>query len=587
MEPWWIRNPDVLETEKSALDNWGQPWSLDEIQFAAGRLVVRITTPVGGDARELTAFYPDSYPYFMPQVQLRQLRLPKHHNPEGYLCLLADDGAEWRPGQDTLAGLLQEQLPRLESVTEPHADPDFVAENEDHVGEPLANYLPYMERSAILVPDDLPAGSIRSGGLRLLARQRSGPPGSVAILKQITDDGGQPVVDFPIEMPAFKQQTTGFWRRLQERPPIDGLNEDETRTHLYNLALSGLPAFQKRLRIAKKDDVFVLALLYPDEVRWREAAEDWVFIWVKVAKAGKGGRNPSAPSVEYGLVRADWAGDKSLLMRAPSLAPLRSKSVLLVGLGAIGSPLAIQFAKSGIREMHLLDMDHLQAGNTVRWALGWSLAGYPKAEVIASHLLNEFPRTKVYPVGLRIGGARVFGPGGEPFSDYDFLRELTARVDLVVDATANYRVNHLLADITRRENKTYLWLSTTPGAAGGVVGRVIPGRTAGCWHCCQHALRTGVFKLPADNGAANVQPQGCTYATFIAAGLDSDEVPILASRLAVATLLAQDGEAGQESDFSWDIAVGDFFEGERRIAARWMTYPLKVHPECDMCASGV
>jgi molybdopterin/thiamine biosynthesis adenylyltransferase len=139
-------------------------------------------------------------------------------------------------------------------------------------------------------------------------------------------------------------------------------------------------------------------------------------------------------------------------MRAPGLAPLRSKSVLVVGLGAIGSPLALQFAKSGIREMHLLDMDHLQAGNTVRWALGWSLAGYPKAEVIASHLLNEFPRTKVFPIGLRIG-ARVFGPGDKPFSDYDFLRALTARVDLVVDATANYRVNHLLADITRRENK--------------------------------------------------------------------------------------------------------------------------------------
>jgi hypothetical protein len=305
MEPWWIRHPDVLATEKAALDSWGQPWSLNETQFAAGRLVVKVNAPVGGDVRELTAFYPDSYPYFMPQVQLRQVRLPKHHNPEGYLCLLAHDGAEWRPGQDTLAALLQEQLPRLESVTEPHADPDFVADNEDHVGEPVANYLPYMERTAILVPDELPASSIRSGGLRLLARQRSGQPGTVAILKQITDEGGQPVIAFPIEMLAFKQQTTGYWMRLQQRPSIDGFNEDETRTHLYNLALNGLPAFQKRLRIAKTDDVFVLALLYPDEVRWREAAEDWVFIWVKVAKAGKAGRNPSAPSVEYGLVRAD------------------------------------------------------------------------------------------------------------------------------------------------------------------------------------------------------------------------------------------------------------------------------------------
>ena len=186
------------------------------------------------------------------------------------------------------------------------------------------------------------------------------------------------------------------------------------------------------------------------------------------------------------------------------------------------------------------------------------------------------------PATLRIG-AHQNGPDGQPFSDYDFLRQRMAEADLVIDGTANYRVSHLLADIARRERKPYLWLTTTPGAAGGVVGRVVPGRTAGCWHCFQHALRAGEVMAPADHGSPHVQPRGCVHPTFVAAGIDSDEVSALAARVAVATLVAQTGEAGQESDFAWDVAVGDLFEGKRRSAGLWKTYALNVHPQCVMC----
>ncbi|MES2784698.1 MAG: ThiF family adenylyltransferase [Pseudomonadota bacterium] len=586
MENWWDRFPEAFEAEQAALDAWGEPWTIDKAEFGAGRLVVRIATKVAGQVRELLAIYPDSYPYFMPQVEMREVQLPKHHNRHGYLCLLADDGALWRPGTDTLAGLLQEQLPRLELVTNPTADADVVAENEDHVAEPIANYLPYTDRSAIIVPDELPPKAATSGGLQLLARQGGGRSWIVAILKQVTDINSEPLVDFPVELLSFNERISGFWVRLKERPNLGISTDPEALNQLYKLAFEGLPAFQKRLRTAREGAVFVLGLLYEDEVTWRESGEDWVFIWVKITKSAKGGRNPSSAEAEYSFVRADWAGERSLLMRAPALAPLRMKSVLLVGLGAIGSPLALQLAKSGVREIHAIDMDHLQVGNSVRWALGWSLSGHPKSGVIASHVQNEYPRTKVIPSGIRIG-AHAMTPEGAPFSDYNFLRGLTEGVDLVIDASANYRVNHLLADMATREKKPYLWLSTTSGAAGGLVGRVVPGRTAGCWHCCQLALTTGKVAPPTDAGTTEVQPRGCTHPTFVAAGIDSDEVALLAARVAVATLVAQDGESGQAADFAWDLAVGDFFEGPRRIAPRWATYPLEVHPECKFCGTVV
>lgn len=86
--------------------------------------------------------------------------------------MLAQNGDQWRPGKDTLAGILEQQLPILERVTQPGAAPDFVAVNEEHVGEPLSNFLPYMERSTILVPDELSSTGIASGILLLHLRVR-------------------------------------------------------------------------------------------------------------------------------------------------------------------------------------------------------------------------------------------------------------------------------------------------------------------------------------------------------------------------------------------------------------------------------
>jgi molybdopterin/thiamine biosynthesis adenylyltransferase len=584
MEAWWVRYPGVLDAETQALDLWGRPWSLDEAQFSEHRLVVKVQVELCGSTHELTAFYPDSYPYFMPQVQLQGTRLPRHHNPEGYLCLLAHDGDEWVPGHDTLASLLQQQLPALEQVTQAGADAEYVALAEEHVGEPLANFLPYMDRSAILVPDELPPDSVMSGQLQLLARNR--PKGAsyiTAILKQVSEPNGIPLVEFTAKMLAYRQQMNGFWLRLAQRPePIGDVNA--RRKHLYETARDALPSFRSRLQHAAVGEEFIVGLLYPDQVEWRQTAEDWLFIWARINKAGKNGRNPSPPDVEYGLVRADWAGSRSFLMRAPELAPIKSKSVLLVGVGAIGSPLALQLAKSGVSELHLVDMDVLQSGNTVRWALGSSSSGHPKTEVIASYLLSEYPHIKVAAHTFRIGVTHD-NTDGSLFSDYDFLREQAKRVDLVVDATANYRVNHLLSDIARREDRPYLWLSTTPGAAGGVVGRIIPGRTDGCWHCFQHSLADGSIKPPADNGEVDVQPRGCAHATFVAAGIDSDEVSVLAARVAVATLLAQASSSGKDADFPWDVAVGEFFDGPRRMASQWTSYQVVKHPNCQICGT--
>lgn len=577
MELWWERHPGVLEAEKTALEQWGQPWEVDEEQFGLGRLLVRLKVQLGTNVYQLTAFYPDSYPYFPPQVRLEGMQLPRHHNPEGNLCLLADDAAEWMPGVDTLAGILQIQLPKLLSAADPATDADVVALTEEHAGEPLSNFLPYIPDSAILVPDEVPPTDAEAGRLELRGRHQP-EEGLVAVLNRVLTQSGAPLVEFQLRLAGSDDKVHGNWVRLPSKPALIGSTHDEWRKQFFDLALEKSKDFKKRLDAARTGEVFVCGFLFPDEVGWRQSVQDWIFLWVKVTRVRKGAR---APHTRCGLVRADPAGAAALAMRAPELSALRSKSVLIVGLGALGSPVVLQLAKSGVGTLRVWDGDHVQVGNTIRWALGWGAAGTSKAEALGAYVASQYPGTKVDFIPLRIG-LQLQYPDGTPLSDYDLLRDGISQADLVVDATASFRVNHLVADIARRENKPYLWLSTTPGAAGGVVGRVVPGKTAGCWHCFQRHLADKTLPVPKDGGATFVQPGGCTHPTFVAAGVDSDEVAILASRLAVATLTKGTTDA---KDFDWDVAVGDLATDSRRIAGRWAEHPLAKHAGCPQCCA--
>jgi ubiquitin-protein ligase len=582
MSGWWNRYPLEFEAEKSALDALGCSWRIDEVEWQSGRLAIDIELLHEEQRFRLTAEYPDSYPYFPPQVTLHEHVLQRHQHPVGRnLCLLAREGEDWRPGQDTLACLLAQQFPLVLAVNAAELSSDFVAEHEDHVGEPFSSFVPTDPNCMIVVPDETPGAEIAGGRLVLDVRATALAVHErllvSGMIKAIHDLRGNPLIEVATRVPSFSQSMTGFWLRLPERPSVECSSQEvEMAQHFLNLMKSSLPEFEKALRAAKLGQTLIAGFVYRDEVVWRESADDWFFLAVRIRREAKRTR---PAQVQLALVRADWGGENAWMRRAPVLLPLRGKSVMVVGLGSLGSPLVLHLARAGIAQMDLIDCDWLQVGNTVRWALGWQFAGLHKAHALALHLEHEYPYTSVKPHHLHIGSPVSHGD----MTDYQRLRSISEDCDLIIDATANHRVSHFLADLARELGKPYLWLTTTHGAAGGVVGRVIPGRTAGCWHCFQHRLADGSIPLPADSGGETIQPGGCSQATFIGAGLDSDEVALLASRLAVATLVS--GAEGGYPDFNWNVAVADFWRDGFSIAPEWATDQLHSHPSCAHCNS--
>lgn len=571
MRPWWEVDPEQLEAEEEGLKSLGYQYEIDGPAQQAGLLHIKVEVPHESETLKLEAIYPATYPYFPPHVYLKSHSFERHHHPVGKnLCLLEREGVDWQPGHDTLAVLLRDQLPKILKINSGEAAPDYVAAHEDHVGEPFASFLPYAHSCAVIVPDETPSPEIAAGKLTIRARPKPAGWGEGAfvngILETVTDFRQTLLLEFKPEVPAFSNGHFGYWLRLPVRP--DRLLAGSPN-YFTSLMIERVPAFKRALDKARHGQVFVLGFVYLDEVSWRDNSDDWFFIAAEVVKKGK------VCSVKPQFIRADWGGERAWMQRAPSLRPLRKKSALLVGLGSLGAPLALHLARAGVREVHLMDFDHLQVGNTIRWALGWQYAGFHKAAAVAGHLRSEYPYTAAHVHNVR------FGDLSYQFNDYEHLRAITGNVDLIIDATANYRVNHFLADLAQELQKPYVWLTTTHGTAGGVVGRVLPGEAAGCWHCFQRRLSDRSVRHPADPGSKEVQPGGCSQATFIGAGINSDEVALLAGRLAVATLCR--GEEAGYPDFAWNVAVGDFTRDGVSIAPDWSTYPLDVHPNCNIC----
>ena len=112
---------------------------------------------------------------------------------------------------------------------------------------------------------------------------------------------------------------------------------------------------------------------------------------------------------------------------------LRSSSVLVVGAGGLGSPVALYLAAAGVGRLGLVDPDAVELSNLQRQLLhGTRSLGAPKAESAAARVLELNPDVEVEAVGERLDGANAL--------------ELIGRYDFVTDCTDNFAAKYLIND---------------------------------------------------------------------------------------------------------------------------------------------
>ncbi len=74
---------------------------------------------------------------------------------------------------------------------------------------------------------------------------------------------------------------------------------------------------------------------------------------------------------------------------------LEGTRVVCVGIGSLGSTVALQLARSGVGHITLIDPDHLVSANLGRHVLGADDLGLPKAEALREQIRKDLPTTEV------------------------------------------------------------------------------------------------------------------------------------------------------------------------------------------------
>ncbi len=112
---------------------------------------------------------------------------------------------------------------------------------------------------------------------------------------------------------------------------------------------------------------------------------------------------------------------------------LKAASVLVVGVGGLGSPLALYLAAAGIGRMGLVDFDAVDASNLQRQILhGTSDVGRPKLESAMKRLRDLNPDVRLEPYEARLTSENAL--------------EILARYDVIADGTDNFPTRYLVND---------------------------------------------------------------------------------------------------------------------------------------------
>lgn len=151
---------------------------------------------------------------------------------------------------------------------------------------------------------------------------------------------------------------------------------------------------------------------------------------------------------------------------------LRAASVCIVGVGGLGSPMALQLAAMGVGQLRLVDYDVVELSNLQRQYLyDMDALGYPKVEVAAERLRKLNPHIEIEPLPLAVGAHNA----------RDIVRDMDVVVDGLDRMTPRYALNRACVEL----GVPYVF-----GAAistYGNVSTIMPGETA-CLECFQRGF---------------------------------------------------------------------------------------------------
>lgn len=235
--------------------------------------------------------------------------------------------------------------------------------------------------------------------------------------------------------------------------------------------------------------------------------------------------------LKFALIKSDNAQSGT---RIPTdLHHIANKSVGIVGLGSVGSKIALSLARTGITNFLLVDVDIFLPENVCRHVLDWQNIGEHKVDAIAVRLSQIAPN-------IRTDVSRLHLTGQESNAALNGVLNRLGKCDLLIDATASPPVFNLLAAVAVNHQKPLLWMEVYAGGIGGMIARSRPEIDPD-----PHTMRRAYYEVTADtvppdlSTAADYSAETNAGEVLIANDADVSLIAAAATKLALDTLSAK------------------------------------------------
>jgi molybdopterin/thiamine biosynthesis adenylyltransferase len=212
---------------------------------------------------------------------------------------------------------------------------------------------------------------------------------------------------------------------------------------------------------------------------------------------------------------------------------LASVPVVLVGVGSLGSSVAVALARAGVHDFLLIDADVLSLDNVCRHVGTVHDLGQPKVAVVKQAILAVNPAAAV-----EVETKPLAWDNPDHGAGLGFERWLDANPRaLVISTCASAPVERQLNEVLVERRVPAIHASVLGAAEHGRVFRVIPGQTA-CYECVLTAQQAAPGRHPRFVADGVDQEHRVPYLqpSLPGLGIDVTQVAMITARLALQTI---------------------------------------------------
>lgn len=553
-KPWQELDPELFEDEKEALKQLG--FELDQKELKEKNVVFNGTINVEGEEIPLHITYPSGFPLIPPSASCDRIFYREHQTLHGGdLCLIhgPDYAGHFVSGRyivDRAKILLNHYLKGIPIPETP---------------EPQSMQYHFTGTAMILTPPFMRGIEKHDSGYCKIFFNESFTHGVLTNLRGgKTGETKLPINKQYKHLPLIMGASIpvyALWVSVDELPPLFS-SIDDFKKWLQKINFKDVNFSHAQISAEHvKTHGLIAGIYYPDGDK-----EYWLFI------SFNSRLTPDRRVVYY---HSQYLIPNNMFRRVKDLDHLRGKKVAVVGLGAIGSVVALELAKAGLGNIHLIDFDVVNAGNLVRHIADLRDIGTHKVNAVAKQIAIRLPNINITPHLIKVGSG--------PYKELEEFFRVVEDVDLVIDATADPNTTTLINKIIVKKGKPLVCAYSAAGVLAGRIYRVIPRETA-CSECLGYYFEEGSFDpVPEDAFVVAENEHGCNIPSVPGAGFDTTSIAIFATRLSVQTLLRETESRYQNSDFDqllWtnreitSLNINSFYKKKQN---------LKPHPSCTTC----